>query len=705
MSYFDVRNYGGLKLRNSTGYFNTSGLPEPPPTFNPPAGTPSPDQTQTTIGGDQDKSAGGAGGVGAPPPDGQQWGQPSPNPYTAKRENFQYALDQITNFQTVHQQMMNDYTGTHGTADDRDRQAAQQQIFLTTYRDQFQQLHDTLETYGIKMWWSDPYGDQVWFSLPGEESQRVGFADVLGWLGGEVTRLGDQATRHDEFSGFMEGFQNWALDFEAGNVTVDPFADENGWGEMVKNVFGDMVNLPDMQDLLEGMYNLMPVWEYTADALSNLSAPERMTKFFDDLKANGFDMEDMEGGLDQELRNWLYKMAKELQPSRMFDQLDLDMSTWNKMTNTQIAEITKMLSRKSVLDDADTRKYLSIKMREIKQINRAEHNKHLGILAEKGIAHGGAMVRSAAELQQRLGDAEMQATADLFMRGIELAEQGKWEALGTFAQISATQSDLLLGIGGLKATLFGQYFSFLQGIGNISASQYATNTEAHIAKATLKLKFELGVAELEMDKFISEGVLNLEGLKLEYDNYWRDRGANLDEKQAGFDNAIAAWQTSAMMAEMVNSGRTERLVQMANLALAAQGGDREAWGMYQQLALRERLEQRGMDIDQAQALADLTWNHYQLGETMDLTRWVEQYRGMLQKELLRMGIQGEKELMRLKDKLEDDGFWGGIIKLVGSLAKLGKSLSEDRGEEGGGDAGSGGDGGGDSGGTGGTDYV
>ncbi len=669
MAYFDIGSYSGLKLRNDRGFFSTQGLPPTPTVPTPPLPGADPDAPPAPGAGTGQGRAGatGTGQLDIQPP---AVTQPSPNPYTAQQENFQFALDSITGFQTVHQQMMAEYTGTHGISDDGDRQAAQQQIFLTTYRGQFQQLHDTLATYGIKMWWSDPYGDQVWFSLPGEESQRVGFADVLGWLGGEVTRYGEQATRHDEFSGFMEGFQEWALNFEAGNVTVDPFADPNGWGAMVKDVFGDMANLPDMQDLLEGMYNMMPVWNYTADALPNLSAPERMTKFFDDLKANGFDMEQMQGGLDQELRDWLYKMAQELQPARMFEQLGLDMTTWRNMTNTQIAEITKMLGRKSVLDDKDTRKYLDIKMREIKNINRAEYNQHLNILAEKGITHGGAMVRSAQELSVRLGDAEMEATADLFMRGIELAEQGKWEAMSTFAQLSDTEAELMLGIGGLKASLFGQYFDFIADIGRISASEYATKTESYIAEASLRLKYDLGVAGLEMDQYISDRGLDIEGLKLEYDNYWRDRGANLTEKQAEFDNAISAWQTSAMMAEMVNSGRTERLVQMADLALKAQAGDMEAWGMYQQLALRELLEQRGMDIDQAQALADLTWQKYSLGETLDFNRWVEQYRGMLQKELLRMGIQGEKDLMKYKDELEADGFWGTILEIGVDLAKI-----------------------------------
>jgi hypothetical protein len=599
--------------------------------------------------------------------------QPSYNPYTQKQADYQAVYDRLNQFSTWAIPYLESFfsqTGEFLTYNDALRD--------NEFSEKLNEINEFLTGYGFSITASpNPTGaeDLVQISSPtGEMAAPMSLQDALAWFGSETTRLGDAATRHDEFTGFMEGLQEWAFSYEAGETQVDPFADPNGWGALVKDIFGDTAALPDIQDLLMGMYDLMPVWNYTADALPNLTAPERTAKFFDDLKANGFDMEQMQGGLDQELRDWLYKMAQELQPSRMFEQLDLDLSTWNQMTSAQIAEITKMIGRKSVFDDADTRKYLELQMREIKNINRDEYNAHLNVLAEKGITHGGAVVRSAQELSQRLTDAEMTATSELFMRGVELAEQGRWEAMGTWSQINDTQAELLLSIGGLKTTLFGQYFSFLQGIGNISASEFSTATQAHVAKATLKLKYELGVAGLEMDQYISEGVLNLEGLKLEYENYWRDRGADLKEKQAEFDNAIAAWQTSSMMAEMINSGRTERLVQMADLALKAQSGDREAWGMYQQLALRETLEQRGMDIDQALAVADLTFQYYTFGETMDFNRWAIKYDTLLKKELLRMNIQGKKDLIDRQAELEDDGFWGTLFDIAGSAAKLGAVL-------------------------------
>jgi len=694
MPYFNMENFGGLKLRNNKGYFNTQTLPQfntqppplsPYPTFapnQPPTGTTGTTGTTGQRELPEDPNLDTQSPPTTPPPT----TPPSDNPYTQKQQNYRTAWDAMSAFQPqikeFQEQWLNViYAGRGHISAHMMWEDFVNNIFPAALKP----IQDTLASYGFELNTPDLSWDvvtrgvvdlnslltvTVTFESIDELPKTMSFNDAVDWIANEITRLGAASTQHDTMAGFMEQFQNWAMQFEAGKTQVDPFADPNGWGALVKDVFGDMADLPNIQDLMMGMYDLMPVWNYTANALPNLTAEQRMTKFFDDLKANGFNMEDMQSGLDQQLRDWLYKMAQELQPSRMFEQLDLDLSTWNKMTNAQIAEITKMIGRKSVFDDDDTRKYLELQMRNIKNINKEEYNRTIGILAEKGIAHGGAVVRSAQELSQRMNDAEMTVTSELFMRGVELAEQGRWEAMKTWSGINDTQAELLLNIGGLKATLFGQYFSFLQGIGSISASEFSTKTEAYVAKANLELKYNLGVAGLEVDKYISDRGLDLEGLKLEYDNYWRDRGADLTEKQAEFDNAIAKWQTSSMMAEMVNSGRTERLVQMADLALKAQSGDVEAWGMYQQLALQERIQERGMDIEQAQAMADLTFQYYTFGETMDFNRWAIQYEGLLKKELLRMNIQGQKDLARLQADLEDDGFFGAIINMIGGFAKF-----------------------------------
>lgn len=603
-----------------------------------------------------------------------------PGDTTEQTQDWQSLYNTLTQFQQAHQAMMQEYVDNRSMSGEKQagghaslREQANKQVFQR-YLPQFEELKNQMQQYGMNFYWNPDYGNTVAFDLPGTGGAtglRVDdFGDVFGYVSGQVQSISDQESRQQQWTTFLDQFADWAAQREYGKVQVDPFADENGWSQMVSDVFGELGEMPDMQSLLESLYDVMPTWNYTADALPNLSAQERMTEFFNDLKASGFRMAEYGSDPGESLRHFLYNKAQELAPKNMFAQLGIDRSEWSNMTNGQISELMNVIGRKSVLEDSELRQYVDSHMRSIRRVNMEEYNSKLAMLAAKGVGYGGAVIRSAQDLQVRLAEAEMTAASDIFMRGIELAEQAKPAAMQTLASLSATDAELIMEIGQLKTTLFGQYFSFLGNIGQVEAANYATNTERYMTESTLQLKYSLGVAGLEMEQYISDRGLDIDTLKLDYENYWRDRGADLEEKGKQFDAAIVKWQTSAMMTEMINGGRVERLVQMASLALKAQGNDIEAKHMYETLALQERLEQRGMDNEQSFALADLQWNYFELGENMDLQRWAAEHNALLQKELLRMGIEGEKELMQYQEELRDDGFWGSVLKFVGGAAKL-----------------------------------
>lgn len=599
-------------------------------------------------------------------------------------QDWQGLYNTVNQFQQAHQAMMDEYVKNRGLSGDRQagdnpslREQANKQVFQR-YMPQFEEMKSQMEQYGMNFYWDPEYGNTVAFDLPGTGGGRGlrvrEFGDVLGYVGGQVQTQADQEGRQEQWDNFLDQFSTWAGEHEYGKVQVDPFEDKNGWTEMVKDVFGDLGEMPDSQDLLESIFDVMPTWNYTAAAMPNLSAPERMTEFFEDLKSTGFRMAEYGTDPGESLRNFLYNKAQELAPKNMFEQIGVNKAEWDNMTNTQISELMGIIGRKSVLEDAEMRKYMNAHIRRIKHVNIEQYNQTLATLAAKGVGHGGAVIRSRQDLAVRLADAEMQAEGEIFMKGIELAEQAKPAAMQTLAQLSDTHAELIMNISGLKATMFGQYFDFITDIGKIESSNYATNTERYLTESTLQLKYNLGVAGMEIEQYISDRGLDVDTLRLDYENYWRDRGANLDEKSKEFDSAITKWETSAMMTEMIEGGRMERLVQMASLALNAQNNDLDAARMYQTLALQERLEQRGMDNEQSLALADLMYNYHTFGETMDFKRWATKHNALLQKELLRMGIDAEKEMLEFEDDLKADGFWGSVLKMAGGVTKLGMTL-------------------------------
>lgn len=535
-------------------------------------------------------------------------------------------------------------------------------------------------------------GDNIRFLAPGQEGAGGGgmtSSALSSWLTGEVDRLGQRAAEFEStdflFDYLGDSFQDTGTDY-----TVDPFEDENAWEDFIQQAFGDLQGMGDVQDLLMTFHDLMPMSDYSAEALPNLSRAQRMTKFFDDMKAHGFTATEYSGGIDQQLRDWLYTKAIEMDPRNRFG---IDRSAFDNMAGIEIRELMKIIGRHNVLDDAEQREYVDAKMAVIRRREGKRFQANLAKLGELGVGYGGAVIRATADLHQVLVEAEMATTADIFMRGVELAEHGKLAAISQFGQLREDEIKIIQIAAGKEGEAYGQYLGFISEIGRISADEYSTKVEQHMHIADLTLKANLGIANLEMEKYRTDAGLDMEQLKLDYTNYWQGRGFSFEEKKQAFADAIVAWNTSTTMAQMVQSGNMDRLVQMASLAQKAWEGDMEAWGMYQQMSLTNALQTRGFDIQQAEALADLTWNRHQLGEKMDIQRWMTQHNAALQRELQRIGFENEMTLTEFKYQLEQDakgGFWSQALDLGLSVAELYAAAQTGGGGAGGGGEGDGG---------------
>lgn len=547
--------------------------------------------------------------------------------------------------------------------------------------EKYESLVDQIETglgkYGFSTYpyfYQDANGAnraEFYVRMPGPDGQMKNYSidEALTQLGGEKTRLEEEDLRsqdYDEITGRL--FDLWD-EWEGQNPGVDPFADPNKWTENIQSIFGDLGAMPDTTAFFETIFDLLPISNYTEAAMPGLDTPERFARWIDDLKATGFTVDMVTPGKDQEFRDWLYDQAQSLNPQKFFD---FDRSIYDKMTTQEVSELMKLINygENGVLSSSEMRRLAAEKMAPIK--NRAQKDLRLKLsrYAEAGRGYSGIVNRTVQDMMNDLYAEEMGTTADLIMSSLKLAEEGKLQGIEQLAKLRSDELDAALQIMGLKGQLGGDYLTFLSQIGQVSTSEYATKTQAYMAMQELQLKADLGIAGLDLEMYKTDTGLDVEKLKVYAENYWQQQGFNFEVKKQAFEDAIMRYNTAAEISTMLQAGQTERLLQMADLAIKGQAGDREAWGMYQKMRYENYGLERGMDIQQAGAIADLMYQKYELGTTIDAQKWIEQNRAFLQVELTKMNIRGQEDLARLEAEYNKPGFWQTLGQLGISAASI-----------------------------------
>lgn len=589
------------------------------------------------------------------------------NPYQQKADKFTGLLDSLGVLSEEDESIWNMYNQLKNTGQwGGSRQAqAQLQSRWQSYRSQMQGIESTLRELDMDVVYDDQ-GYTTRVILP--DGRKITLAEALGYATGEIDRLGGEALSFTDTQGTFQQLENFFTTY-GGTPTVDPFSDPNGWDQMIAEAFGELNAMPDTMDLMRGFYNLFPMQDYSADALPNLSLQERATKFFDDLRAQGFAIDPAAGGLDQQLRDQLYRMVMDMS-GRIFAQLELNRSDFDKMSGYELAELSKIIGRTSVLEDKEMRQFVDAKMKGIRIRSRDAQQQMLSALGVANASYGGAAVRGTAELVERMNAEGMSVQADILMKSIEMAEQGKLTALAQLGQLTQTHGQFTISLAGLQNDQSAKIMDFAIGVANVSASEYKTKVDQQMAIADLELKANLGIAGLELDKYKIDRDIDFEQLKLDYSNYWQDRGMTFEEKEAEFNQAVTAWQVSATITGMVQSGQTDRLVQMMGLAIEAQSGNMEAWQAYQQMMMQQTLQNRGYDIEQSGMLADLKWNQYQLKENFNFQRWAIQNQALLERELAKLNADTQLAIAQMEVEAAKGGFWSDLANIAGGVGAL-----------------------------------
>jgi hypothetical protein len=221
-------------------------------------------------------------------------------------------------------------------------------------------------------------------------------------------------------------------------------------------------------------------------------------------------------------------------------------------------------------------------------------------------------------------------------------------AIATMGSITQSEVDRLKEAANIQGTKNGQVLDFLAKVGGLAVGSKQTEYTAYtdrlnaaqqlyIANADRTLKEKLGIGGLDLDLYKTQTGYDIDKVQTALNLAIENRKITSAEQIAQANSAIEQYRTAAMFAQMDQ----DKLTKLAQLAAQGQAGDREAWGAYQSMILEENLKNRGMDITQAQSLAELTFGMWKTDKETALTMWVTKYNAQLQKELMQMEIESQ----------------------------------------------------------------
>jgi len=508
---------------------------------------------------------------------------------------------------------------------------------------------------GVEYYWPSEDGGGGWYTQQ----------EVMEKVKQSHDRTQTQAQQDQRQNDFMEDLQNWADDHQYGNdPLVDPFGDDEGWGDMVSGLFDDLQGMPESGDLLKSFMDMFPLEDFSPEAMPDATPEERRTAYFDMMKENDIDIAALESG-DNEARDAFFEELREralaLDPEKF---LKIEDEAYNKIKDTQLGYIIDQLNAQPVspqLDYKEIEKQLNAQLKPAERQMMKDLQSSMRAHAAAGRGKSSAVGKTVADMQadfhavrsatasQMIMNAQVK-NADLMAQAIQNVEAGKINAIEQLGQMREGDLHAMLEKAGLYGTAVGDTLNFIAQIGNTSvgeagvdAKNFATRADQHMKVAELELKGQLDIAGMDIEKYRIDRGFDTTLMQTDLEKHFRQQGLNLDAARLKAQQTTSQWEAATAAAGMVQRGETDKLMQMAALALKAEQGDEQAWADYNGMVLQEQLAQRGMDINLSTAVASLVSQQYLQGEEWDFEKWKIMFSQRFEREMIQLGLDAGEE--------------------------------------------------------------
>ena len=435
---------------------------------------------------------------------------------------------------------------------------------------------------------------------------------------------------------------------------VKPF--ESEWTAKFKTAFGDLAGSASSTDFLQtflkgfgldkiatdqvnwGDYGFQ---NYSPDALLKFLADGSNIPSWDSKTVEGADVKD-----EQSFIKFIMNAAKTMLP-----QLDKDVNLMSDILGQARGEQLRA-ALQLINQPGMTKEEYDAQLNGIMEpIRQAAESQKRGYEAQAGMVLAGASTKSLYMKRQVDNNVNVQqatVAGQLTATDIKMRQENMQYAITTLGSISQSEVDRLVQQANIAGTKNGQVLDFLAKVGQIAVGSKETEYTAYtnrlnaaqqlyLENADRTLREKLGIAGINLDLYKTQTGLDYDKVQLAYEVALKNRGMNSDEAKAQAASMIEQYKMAATFGQMDQ----DKLTKLAQLAAQAQNGDREAWGAYQSMILEENLKNRGMDIIQAQSLAELTYGMWKTDKETALTMWANKYNGQLQKDLTQMEIDGQ----------------------------------------------------------------
>lgn len=447
-----------------------------------------------------------------------------------------------------------------------------------------------------------------------------------------------------------EIISNWGTQY-TDDTTVEPFQSE--WANVFGNVFGDLTDFGSSTDFLQSFMNNFGLDEIITGQVNwgdygfqNYS-PDALKKFIESgANIPGYDYDPNDPNItdEQEFIKFSMQTAKDLLAKMNSSAFDKEGGILGKARNTRLEAALKLYTQPGMTEQEKN----AILKRNMLTVERDAEQQKRETDYLIGTQLAGQSTKSAYYHRQVDRDVMMaraQAEGDIAEMDVNLRQQNMQKAIEEFGSISRDEMTGILEEMKIQGTKEGQILNYLAEVGRIALGSKDTEYSHYENKLKMAQDFylqnsdrilreELGKAELDLKQFDITTTAGLEQMRLAYQTALQNRGMNIEEAVANSNQLLETYKIGQSFAKM----DMDRLTTMADLAAKAQEGDRQAWGAYQSMMLEERLKNRGMNIDEAQSLAQLTYGIWTTEKQQALTMWVERYRGQLERELAQMEI-------------------------------------------------------------------
>lgn len=381
---------------------------------------------------------------------------------------------------------------------------------------------------------------------------------------------------------------------------------------------------------------------------------------------------------EQSFIQFLMNTAKEMLPSLGEVDFTDDSGILDKATQERFTAAMQLLSQPGMTKQEFETQVSGV----MEPLRKSAELQKRSITAETGMRLAGNSTRSVVLNRAVDRDTQMQEAVvrgDLTKADIEMRNQNYQLGVQELGKLSQDQVAAITAKLNVQTTKEGQVLDFLAQVGQIavgsketeyshSENQMKLAQDAWRTQSELTLNKELGMAGLSLDLYKTDTGYDIEKVQTALDLAIKNRQITSTEAIAQANSAIEQYKLAQSFANM----DMNQLATMADLAAKAQEGDRQAWGQYQSLLLEEQLKNRGLDIEQSKATAELVYGMWQTDKQTALTMWITKYNGQLQKELKQMELDASYKSPWI-DAL--DSFLGGAGSFIG-LFKGGSDTSK-----------------------------